>query len=48
MQKARVGLSYNCCLQAYAIAVLFCYDVASEKPRFACEVEAGDIRDIDI
>lgn len=48
MQKARVGPSYNCCLQAYAIAVFFFYDAASEKPRFTCEVEAGDIRGIDV
>ena len=48
MQKARVGPSYNCCLRAYAIAVFCFYDAPSEKARFACEVEAGDIRGIDV
>ena len=48
LQKASVGPSYNCCLRAYAIALLFFYDLASEKPRFTCEVEARDIRGIDV
>jgi hypothetical protein len=48
LQKASVGPSYNCCLRAYAIALLFFYDLASEKPRFTGEVEAGDIRGIDV
>ena len=43
-----MGPSYSCCLQAYAITVGFFYDVASEKSRFTCEVEAGDIRGIDV
>ena len=48
MQKARVGPSYSCCLQVYAIAVFLFYDAANEKPCFTCEVKAGDIRGIDV